>query len=527
MSENRSRLGEILSIARKNELTKGITPEKFRRTLEDLGPVYIKLGQILSNRSDVLPKAYCEELENLRSDVEPMPYEQVLQVISSSYDRPWSDVFSFIERRTLGSASIAQVHKATLRTGEEVVVKVQRPGVYDMMKRDIGLLHRLVRLLPPLRIKDMLNPDMILDELWVVAQEEMNFLQEAGNIEEFTALNKGIEYIAMPKFYRAYTTNRVLVMEYIDGYDIDDVESLRENGYDLEEIGTKVVDHYVKQVMEDGFFHADPHPGNIVIRDGKIVWIDMGMMGRFSPHDRKEISKAIEGIAKGDIGQVQEAIIEIAEFRGKPDKIKLYKDLSDLLDRYGDAAMEDIDIAEFLQNILEIMQDNHMVLPQGMTLLARGLAQLEGVLRDLAPNLSILQIATYRVQSSMLQPGKIKENLKETAMKMGIATSDLVSIPTLLARILREYQKGQTRINLDLHSSEQLVLLLHHLVRNLVIGLCEAALLISASIICTTDMWPKLFGIPALGAFGYMTAIAVAAFLVIRYFIRTHRRRKK
>ena len=524
---NTSRLGEIISIIRKNELTRGVTPRKLRETLEDLGPTFIKLGQILSSRSDILPREYCDELENLRSDAEPMPYDQVLGVIEASYGRSWKEVFSEIERKPLGSASIAQVHRARLLSGEDVVVKVQRPGIYDLMKRDIGLLHKAVRFLPPIRLKKSINLDMVLDELWVVAQEEMNFLQEASNIEEFDRFNRDLTYIGVPKLYRAFTTGRVLCMEYIDGLDIDDKEGLIANGYDLSEVGTRLVDHFVRQVMDDGFFHADPHGGNIVIRDGKIVWIDMGMMGRFSTQERELIGKAIEGIAKDDTGQVEDAILELGDFYGNPDKTKLYQDLDNLLDKFAGSQLSDIDIAEFLQNIMEIMKDNQMALPHGFTLLARGLAQLEGVLLDLCPDLSILQIARNHIQSDYLGPEGLKKKFKEEVFKFAQASEDLVTLPTLLSRLLREYNKGQTHIRIDLHSSEPLTQLLHHLVRNLVIGLCEAALLISASIICTTDMRPKIFGVPALGAFGYFTAIATAGFFCLRYFFRKKRWRRK
>ncbi len=521
--ENSSRLLEILAIIRKNELSRGLTPQKLRSTLEDLGPTFIKIGQILSNRSDILPEEYCQEFSNLRSDVEPMSYETVLRVIENSYGSSWQEVFSDIDRECLGSASIAQVHRAHLINGEEVVVKVQREGVYDLMKRDINLLHKAVKLMPPIRLKGILNLDMILDELWVVAQEEMNFLQEASNMEEFRRLNQDLVYIGIPKLYRNYTTGRVLVMEYIEGFDIDDKEGLLQNGYDLEEIGIKLVDHYVKQFMEDGFFHADPHPGNIVIRGGKIIWIDMGMMGRLSNRDREQVYSAIEGIAKKDTSQVMDAVMTLAEFNEKPSKTTLYRDLSDLLDRYASLDLGEINIAEFMKALMTIMKQNNMAMPHGLTLLARGLAQLEGVLVELCPELSILEIAANRIREEALTPENIKKKLKEGGEELLQSGEDLIAIPSLMAKLLREYGKGQSRFKIDLRSSEQLTALLHHLVRNMVIGFCEAALLISASIICTTDMWPKIFGIPALGALGYFAAIMIAVFFCLRYFVRKHR----
>lgn len=163
--------------------------------------------------------------------------------------------------------------------------------------------------------------------MWAVAQEEMNFLLEASNIEEFAGNNRDVAFVATPKLYRKYTTSHVLVMEYIKGFNIDDKEGLLKDGYDLEEIGSKLIDNYIRQVIEDGFFHADPHPGNVKIRDGKIVWIDMGMMGRLSEHDKKELSNAVYGIAMNDIGMIEDAVLAIGDFKGEPDRAKLYKDI--------------------------------------------------------------------------------------------------------------------------------------------------------------------------------------------------------
>ena len=221
-----SRLKEITAVLRKHELTRGITPEKLRLILEDLGPTFIKIGQIMTLHSDVLPKKYCDELMKLRSDVAPMPFSEVEEVIEDSYGYSWQEVFSQIEKETLGSASIAQVHRATLKTGEEVVVKVQRKGIYDTMARDIGLLHKAVKLVPPISIKETIDFSMVLDELWVVTQEEMKFQTEAANMDEFARRNKDIAYVRTPVLYKEFTTHHVLVMEYIEGYPIDEKEVL-------------------------------------------------------------------------------------------------------------------------------------------------------------------------------------------------------------------------------------------------------------------------------------------------------------
>ena len=207
------------------------------------------------------------------------------------------------------------MHRAVLKTGEEVVVKVQRKGIYEVMARDIGLMKKAVKLLPPVSIKEAVDLNLVLEELWRVTQEEMNFLTEAANMEEFSRKNKNVAFVKTPILYREYTTASVLVMEYIDGIPIDDKETLLAGGYDLDEIGSKFVDNFIKQVMDDGFFHADPHPGNVMIQGGKIVWIDMGMMGRLTERDREMLGKAIEGIALNDIGLIRQAVLGLGEFK--------------------------------------------------------------------------------------------------------------------------------------------------------------------------------------------------------------------
>ena len=292
----KGRFREIAAVLHKHEISKGITPEKLRLILEDLGPTFVKVGQLMSLRSDILPKNYCDELQKLCSDVPPMPFYEVEEVLRDSFGYEWQEEFEWIDETPLGSASIAQVHRARLKTGEEVVIKVQRKGIYETMARDIGLMHKLVSLVPPISITDMVDFKMVLNELWKVTQEEMNFIIEAGNMEEFKEKNRDVAFVDTPVLFKEYTTSSVIVMEYIDGYAIDDKEHLLEDGYDMNEIGSKYVDNFIKQVMDDGFFHADPHPGNVRIRDGKIVWIDMGMMGRLTERDREQIAKAVEGV---------------------------------------------------------------------------------------------------------------------------------------------------------------------------------------------------------------------------------------
>lgn len=519
-ADRRSRFKEIRQVLLRNRITRGVTPEKLRIILEELGPTYIKLGQIMSLHSDILPRAYCDELMKLNSDVAPMPFEEVQEVVSASYGEDWRHVFSRIDRRTLGSASIAQVHRARLLTGEDVVIKVQRKGVYDTMERDIGFLHSLVRLMPSVGgIKHVVDLDMVLDELWAVAREEMDFLREAANIEEFARNNAGIAYVRVPRLYRERCTDKVLVMEYVGGVSIDDRDALVEGGYDLQEVGRKLVNNYIRQVMEDGFFHADPHPGNVKVEGGQIVWIDMGMMGRLSVRDRRIMEQAVRAIAVSDIGALEAAVLELCgPVRGRFDDGRLYTELRSLVDRFGKMSLGNIDVVDFFMEVLDIMKENGLRLPHGMTMLGRGLNHMQGVLARISPDISMMEIAAVRVRESAFENLDLRRELRRGGKMLYSAAREVLEIPPLMKSVLEEYLKGQAKAGMRLEATPELAWLLRRLVRNIVMGLWVMALLISSSIICTTDMRPKILGIPALGFFGYMLAFLICLYVFIRHW---------
>lgn len=515
--EYRTRLKEITSVLHKYGITRGITPQKLRMILEDLGPTYIKIGQIMSLHSDILPKRYCDELMCLRSEVTPMEFPEVKEVIEQAYGCPWNEIFAFISDTPLGSASIAQVHRAELLSGEQVVIKVQRTGIYEIMARDIGLLRKAVKLMPPISLKGMADFDLVLDELWSVTRDEMNFLTEAANIEEFARRNKDVNFVQTPILYQQYTTVHVLVMEYIDGCGIDEKDKLLEDGYDLKEIGSKLVDNYIKQVMDDGFFHADPHSGNVKIRDGKIVWIDMGMMGRLTEHDREMITLAIEGVALNDVGLILKAVLGLGEFKERPEQRKLYEDIEGLLLKYGSTDMGKINVAEVMTDLMEVMKENKIMMPHGLTMLARGLTHMEGVLANIAPDINMVEIARARLAADFLHNFNFKKELKNTGRSLLKSVRKMIDLPSMTTDLMDEFMKGQSKVNLDLRVSKDLAFLLRRLVRNIVMGLWVMALLISSSIICTTDMTPKFMGIPALGAFGYLMAVVIIIYVFVKH----------
>lgn len=516
-SESKERLKQIAEILKKHELVKGLTPEKLRAILEDLGPTYIKLGQIMSMRSDMIPREYCEELTRLRTAVPPMPFDEVRRVVEGSLGRAIEEVYSEFSRTPIGSASIAQAHAARLMDGSRVVVKVQREGIHDIMARDMALLRKaagLLRIAPG--AGEVVDFTMVLDEMWKVTQEELNFNIEAANAEEFYRLNEDVAFATCPRIHRELTTPQVLTMEYIDGFAVDDRQSLADNGYDLNEIGAKLADNYIKQVVTDGFFHADPHPGNIRIRGGQIVWIDMGMMGRLSARDQALFGKAVAAVAQHDVEGVKSVVLAMGRCKGKIDHGALYADIEELLTRYGGEELAGLDLGQLMAECLDVARAHHIALPEGVSMLARGLATLEGVVADLSPETNVITIATARASGLMLDALDMKKELRKGLKAILESGKKALAIPGLLSDSLRALTKGQTRLGLDMKLTEDTFKALNNLLGKAIACLLAFALLISSSIICTTDMEPKLLGIPALGTLGYLGAMVLTVWMFVR-----------
>jgi ubiquinone biosynthesis protein len=512
-----ARLLEMALVLKRNGIIRGVTPDKLKSILEELGPTYVKLGQLMSMRTDILPKEYCTVLAELRTDVKPMSYEEMIRVIEGEYSSEPDEIFLDIARDCIGSASIAQVHKAVLKNGQTVVLKVQRPGIYQTMERDIQLLKKTISLIKRLNF-NIGNIDFrdFVDEMWAAAQQEMDFLAEANYIKEFTELNAGIKYVAFPQVERDLTTPRVLVMEYIDGIPIDNLEKLKALGYDINEIGMKLAENYVKQIVDDGLFHADPHPGNIFIRDGKIVWIDLGMIGRINNRDRMLLRKIILSVVQQDIQGLKEIFLSLDTIKGKVNHTRLYEDIESLLTRYGEMDLDGLDLGKILEEVKVVLDFHQITLPKGIAMLGRGIVTVEGVLAVCSPQVNFMQIMANNISGNLLQQFDLKQSLLAAAISLnGFAKNSLV-LPEQLSNVLKMAIRGQTKINIDLASADEPARQVGLMMDKLTISILSASAVIGSSIICTADITPRLWGIPVLGLAGLTIGFLLAAWLVIK-----------
>ena len=517
-----ARLREILAILYKRQLIRGFTPERMRLIIEDLGPTYVKLGQIVSMHSNILPKAYCQELEKLRSNARPLPVETVKEVIERELKKPIDEIFQSFEEKPLGSASMAQVHKGVLHDGTKVVIKIQRPGIYDVMLKDTAMLHKAAKILKYNHKFDALNFDDLVDEMWNAAQEEMNFLREADNLREFAHNLESVPYCTSPKVYMEYTTNQVIVMDLMEGYPIDDVEKVRAAGLDPNDLGEKLIHNYLKQVLDDGFFHADPHPGNVLVKGDQIAWIDMGMMGRLSKRDRDIMRSIVEGLAYNDTSKIKDSVLAIGTIRGRVDHQRLYMDIDTIVTKYGMSSLANINLSTAIGDIFDAMGRNNIGIPKYLMMLVRGFSTIEGVIASTAPNLNILEIMEAQIKDNFWTNFDLGKEALADGMSFLRSLRKTIDFPGTASDLMKMFVRGQGRINMDLQATNGLAFMLGTLVRDLIIGLIMTGLLVGSSLICTTNMTPTVWGIPLLAFFGFLFFFILGVILII-----VHKKEKK
>lgn len=519
------RLKEIVAVLRDRELLQGVTPVKVRHVLEDLGPTFVKLGQIISMRPDFLPNEYQAELTRLQSEVKPMDFSVVKEIVQREYNQSWDGIFASIDEHAMGSASIAQVHRASLLNGDRVVIKVQRPGIYEVMAKDIALLKKAISLLNLVRDSEgVVNLESIVDEMWEIAKQEMDFLLEADHIEEFAHLNKDDENILCPKVNRQLTTQRILVMECMDGIPLDDGEGLQAACVDMERIGRRLGINYVKQMIDDGFFHADPHPGNIWVKDGRIIWLDLGMMGRLSARDRNSFRHAIMALVTNDVYGMKEAVLALGIPRGKVDHIQLYDDVSALMAQYGDLDFEHLKAGEVARKILMVLKSNNIAIPHGFSMFARGVMIMEGVMTRCCPQVNFSEIFAKGLRVSMEKDFSWLAELNKFKRDSYMLMKKSMQLPEQISDILKMTLSGQTKVNLDLTGSQEPLQKLDSMINKMIMAIISAALLLGSSTICTTQMEPKIMEIPLLGVLGYLAAMVLCSKLLWS-IIKTDRRK--
>ena len=512
------RLREIYRILGKHHFLRGFTPEEFRSLLEDLGPSFVKVGQTLSTRSEILPQAYCDELAKLQTECDPLQFDKVLDALRDIYGDKLERTFDEIDPRPLGSASLAQVHKAWLKNGDVVAVKVQRPGVKAIMAQDIDIMRVMAKRASRFgKSEQMVDFSEVVEEMWSTFLEETDFACEAENLQIFQKMNERVAYVDCPRVYPELCSEYCLVMEYIEGIPIADHDRLLKAGYDLSEMGEKMLDNYASQILDHGFFHADPHPGNIMVRDGKVIYIDLGIMGRLTPAERGGFSKIIEAVGLQDAGKLKDALMSFAVVADNEgiDHARMLADLDLILANYASCDVADIDIGQLLASIISLTRVSKVILPTSVTNVSRGIVTMEGTIADFIANDNIVDIINAHILRSGDPIEKTKDALEDVAMDIRKAAEGAAQAAAYSGETLRMLTRGQLKFNMEMLGSEAPMASLSKIVNRLTIGIIIAGLFIgSASFAQFTDEFP-IMGVPAISFFGFLGAFILSVWVIL------------
>ena len=520
------RMNEIVRIMRQYKVLHGLTPEQAVEVLQALGPTYVKIGQLASNRSDLLPKAYCDAFEKLRDDANPMPFDVVIEQIDRAYGKSWHEVFASIDPVPLGAASIAQVHKATLLDGTTVAVKVRRPGVAESMAEDIMLMKHLLALgeFASNSHRDiLLSLEGFIEEIERTTASEVDFTSELHNLMRFHDELADEEGVTSPVAYPQYSCESVLVMEFVQGTEISHTQALREQGIDVSALARRVCQSYVTQVLDDGFFHADPHPGNILVRDGEVVWIDLGMVGTLTVSERMLVGKVFTAVATDNAYLLKEAVMGLVHVLGPVDHGALLEALSRLLAEYSTAEMKEINVGTVLTEVIEVLRGQNMMMTSSVTMLARGFVTIEGVIAQVAPDISVIEIVSKHVIAQQADPKFLATQLIDLATTSAASAEALAKLPTQLSNTLEMLDRGQIKVNGDIEVSSRILATAYAAVGRISLATLSAGLFLGSSILCTTAMQPQLLGVPLLGVLGYVGAFVLGAYTVFHILVSRHR----
>ena len=525
----KTRGAEILAIfAKHNFYAGGFTPLELRTTLEDLGPTYVKIGQIMSSRVDMLPESYCKELEKLRQNVQPLDSQIARAVIEQETGKKIEEIYSEFNDKPIGSASIGQAHSATLLDGTRVVTKVQRPLVADMMRQDYVLLKKLAAGINTINEGKEDNSEAVdlmsvITELEKVTEEELDFRTEAANtiffkehcIEDETK-------VSCPTIYPELTTERMMTMSLVDGYSVAKRDRLIEEGYDPNEIGAEIVNNYVHQVLDVGTFHADPHQGNMMVSKGVPYWIDFGMLGRLTDANIKVIQDLILSLIEQDTEALVDAAMTMGAASPDTDRAKLAEDLDSLIKKYMSVTnLDELDTAVLLGDLTDAMGKHKIKIPGEYTMLIRSIATIEGVMEQLCPDLNLFEIITNKLLERAKQSIDVQQTLLNAGKDALAVGKKAARMPGLAADALNNIVKGRAKINLELTGYQELATQLSETVRNIILAVFACVVFFGSCILCMTPLQPQTAdGMPVVAVFGFIFSIALAIYTVKKMSVK-------
>ncbi len=493
-------------------------PERLRLSMDELGGTFVKLGQLLSLRYDMLPKEYCDEFSKLQEGATPFAFSQVKQIIEKELGKPINQVFKEFDQQPIAAASIGQVHKAILRDGTKVAVKVQRPNITAIFEADIDLLFNLARMtdkrFPELR---EYNPVGIVQEFERYTKRELDYLIEAKNIEIFHDNFKDDKTIVIPKVHWECTTSRVLTMQFIDGCRISEMQKFSKMHADKEHIVKNVVNAFMKQVLEIGVFHADPHPGNLfVVRDSVVAMLDFGIVGKLTPELRDKIGDMLIAVVRKDVEMLVESIVEIGIVSDDVDLKEFKEDLIDRLGDYYGTSLSQLNTFNFFFDALAVARKYKMKFPTAYVLLIKAIVTTQGFVNKLAPEFNFVEEcrpAVERIMAKKARPAYVLDSIKRNARSLRYIVTEF---PKDLSSLVRTLRKGPV-INLDIDNRD-IKKLSHELdssSNRITFGMIIAALVMASALFTLAKLEPMWHNMPVAAIISMAAALLVAFFLVI------------
>ena len=475
--------------------------ERVRMALEEMGPAYVKFGQMLSNRNDILPEEMISELQKLQDKVEIQEVDirkklaEELNIIPEEY-------FQSIDEEPMASASIGQVFRAVLKNGEKVVLKVRRDNIDNVVETDLVIMKDMAKFLEKYDVNAKnINLLYIVETFENMLKKELSLTNERKNIERFENNFKENEHIHVPVVYKELSNNRILCMEFIEGIKITDKEKLEEAGFNPKEIASLGLELYIKQVMKYGFFHADPHPGNIFLgKDGKVIFIDFGAMGTLYTYEIELLEELTLNFLQKDVKKMIATIKELALDYNISDEKRLERGFYDILSMVDGTSLEEINLTEIMERVKTLLSQNQVLLSEDAYLLVKGIGQIEGIGRHLNPQLNIMQEIGKNAQEIMVKRMSPKYILEKGMGKVGEFSENWLTLPSDLKRLLEKIQNNELKHRHELVGFENF----QKITERLVMGLVVSSLIIGSSILVLANMPPHINGISVLGVLGFV-----------------------
>jgi ubiquinone biosynthesis protein len=520
--------GHVLQWGQSGEVAHLEPQQRARLALEELGPTFVKLGQMLSTREDLLPAAWTEELSRLYSQVAPVPFDDLLPQIEQALGRSPFEVFANLEREPYAAASIAQIHRATLASGTPVILKIRRPGIAAKIDADLRILEHLAELAEQeLAEVRRYRPIEVVGQLRRSLERELDLAVEARNAERFARNFAGEIDVLVPRVYWEWTSSTMNVQEHIEGIRGDDLAGIDKAGLDRKAIAARGVDAMLKMILVDGFFQADPHPGNVLCLPGnRLALIDLGMVGRLSPARRSEIVDLLAGFVHHDEAPMLETLLE---WRGTEsvDEARLAADLGDLSLDFSETQLKDLRIATVLHRVAAILREHSIVLPSDLALLFKALISLEGFGRQYDPEFRLIDRVEPFLDRAMAERYQPVNALQRGRATLNEFLGLLASFPRDVARLVKDARRGRLRVDLDLKRLDAFGSRIHSAIDRATMGIMTASLVIGSSIVMTVGGGPTLFGVSLLtycGLIGYLVAFVNSLWVIFSIW-RSGRRR--